>query len=205
MTWCIALFSMIAYTPYASAQILTFEFSAAAGNETTLGSNANDARLTASTISRGSGVTAGSNGGRFNSTAWTTAGSIDANDYVEFTITPNAGKVFSITSVVMQHQRSGTGPVAFTIRSSVDSYAADLTTPVTISDVTTTQTATFTFSVTNSASAITYRIYAYSAEAGTGSWGPGDGAGDDIIVNGSITKQDTWMKTVYHFMNSILK
>ncbi|HRZ77234.1 MAG TPA: hypothetical protein P5248_07695, partial [Bacteroidales bacterium] len=130
-------------------------------------------------------MTAGANAGRFNSTNWTTAASVDANDYVEFTITPLASKEFSITSIVMLHQRSGTGPLAFTIRSSVDAYASDLTAPVLGADVLTTQTATFTFGVTSSTAAITYRIYAYSAEAGTGSWGPGDGAGNDIIVNGS--------------------
>lgn len=167
----------------AFGQILTFEFSALAGNEVSASSNFNDANLTSSTITRGSGVTASANAQRFNSTSWAT-GALDATDYVEFTITPNSGKKFSITSVVMQHQRSGTGPTGFAIRSSVDSYAADLAT-ATGTDVTSTQTATFTFSQTDILTATTYRIYAYSAEAGSGTWGPGDGTGNDITVNGS--------------------
>jgi hypothetical protein len=167
----------------AIGQILTFEFSALAGSEVSAASNFNDANLTSSTITRGSGVTASGNTQRFNSTGWTT-GTVDLTDYVEFTITPNSGKKFSITSVVMQHQRSATGPTAFAIRSSVDSYAADLAT-ATGTDVTTTQSATFTFAQSDLTTATTYRIYAYSAEAGTGTWGPGDGTGNDITVNGS--------------------
>lgn len=174
----IALFSTMAW-----GQILTFEFSALAGNEASANSNSNDPNLTSSTITRGSGVTAGSNSGRFNSSAWSTGG-LDANDYVEFTITPNSNKKFSITSVVMLHQRSGTGPIGFAIRSSIDSYAADLATS-SGTDVTSTQTATFTFTQSDLTTATTYRIYAYSAESSGGTWGPGDGSGDDITVNGS--------------------
>ncbi len=167
------------------AQILTFEFSALAGSETSANSNANNANLTSSTITRGSGLTSGANGGRFNSTNITTGSSIDVNDYVEFTITPQATKMFSISSIVVQHQRSGTGPLNFALRSSTDNYATDLGGVFAGTDVATTQTATYTFTVTNSTSAITFRMYPYSSEAAAGTWGPGDGTGDDIIVNGT--------------------
>ena len=89
------------------AQILTFDFAGAAGSEITLNSNANDAGLTGSTISRGSGVSSGGNADRFNSTGWTTGTVVDVNDYVQFTITPQSGKQFSISSIQFQHQRSG--------------------------------------------------------------------------------------------------
>jgi hypothetical protein len=55
-----------------NAQILTFDFNALAGNETTAISNSNDANLSVSTISRGSGLTASVNSGRFNATNWAT-------------------------------------------------------------------------------------------------------------------------------------
>lgn len=179
------LITMIAFAGMASAQILTFEFSALAGGEATAGSNANDANLTTSTISRGSGLTATGNTGRYNSNAITTATSLDVNDYVEFAITPQSGKKFSISSIVVQHQRSGTGPLTFALRSSVDNFATDLGAVSNGTDVTTTQTATFTFTLTDATSAITYRLYPYASEAGTGTWGPGDGVGDDIVVNGT--------------------
>ncbi|MBU3927232.1 MAG: hypothetical protein KKB74_05455, partial [Bacteroidetes bacterium] len=184
----LALFALqMVFVCNVESQILTFEFSALAGNEVSAASNTNDANLSSSTITRGSGVTSGLNGGRFNSLNWTTSSSIDANDYVEFTITPNPGYQFSVSSIYMQHQRSGTGPVSFALRSSIDGYATDLGGVHTIGDVTATQNYTFTFTQTDQSVSVTYRIYAYSAEAGTGTWGPGDGAGNDIIVNGTTS------------------
>lgn len=168
-----------------NAQILAFEFSALTGSEATAGSASNDANLTSSTISRGAGLTSGANAQRFNSTNITTASSVDLTDYVEFTITPQTNKMFSISSIVVLHQRSGTGPLRFALRNSVDSYTADLGGVSVGTDVTTTQTATFTFTVTNSTAAITFRLYPYQAEAAAGTWGPGDGTGNDIVVNGS--------------------
>ena len=88
---------VVCFTSFASSQILTFEFSALAGDEVSATSNTNDANLSNSTITRGSGVTSGANGGRYNSLNWTTNSSIDANDYVQFTITPNVGFQFSVS------------------------------------------------------------------------------------------------------------
>ena len=146
-------------------QILTFEFSALGGNEATAGSNFNNANLSSSTISRGAGLTASSNSGRFNATSWA-ATSIDnavsGNDYMEFTITPNSGFQFSISSIVMQWQRSATGNTAVAIRSSADSYATNLGGEQSIVDNTNTQTLTFTFTETDITTATTYRIYSYA-------------------------------------------
>ena len=51
-----------------NGQILTFECFSLAGNEATASSNFNNAGLNTSTISRGAGLTASNNGGRFNAT-----------------------------------------------------------------------------------------------------------------------------------------
>jgi len=110
-------------------QILTFEFSALAGSEATAGSNSNDANLTTSTISRGAGLTASNNGGRFNATSWaltSIANAVSGDDYMEFTITPNGGFQFDVSSIFIQLQRSSTGPSAIALRSSVDGYTANL-------------------------------------------------------------------------------
>lgn len=173
-----------------NAQILTFEFSALAGDEATANSNYNDANLSSSTISRGAGLTASTNANRFNATSWATgsiANAVTGNDYMEFTITPNAGYQFSVSSIVIQLQRSATGNTVLALRSSVDGYATDLDAQKAVTDNTTTQTFTFTFAQANSTSAVTYRLYSY-AEATTGTGGPGDYVpGDDIIVNGTVT------------------
>jgi len=168
-------------------QILTFDFNGLAGNEATANSNSNNANLSSSTISRGSGITATANGDRFNSMDWTTSTSIDANDYVQFIITPNSGFQFSVSSIVVQVQRSGTGPRAIALRNSLDGYAANLGSFGTIVDNTNTQTFTFTFTQSNSTTAVTYRLYMYNAEAVGGTGGPGDGTGNDITVNGAVS------------------
>ncbi len=180
------LLAMLFMANIAFSQLLTFEFSALGGAEVTANSNTNATGVLSSVISRGTGVAAAANGGRFNSTGWTTGAAIDPDDYVEFTITPDAGYTLNITDIVVLHQRSGTGPLNFVMRTSLDTYAADATNVFAGTDVTTTQTATFTFtSAINTSSAVTIRLYAYSAEAAGGTWGPGDGTGNDIVVNGT--------------------
>jgi hypothetical protein len=169
-------------------QILTFDFAALAGNEATAGSNFNDGNLSASTISRGAGLTAAANGGRYNAINWATtsiANAVTANSYMEFTITPMVGFEFSVSSIVIQLQRSGTGPSAIVLRNSLDGYTTNLDAQYAIVDNTTTQTFTFTFSQASSSTAVTYRMYMY-AEAAAGSGGPGDGTGNDIVVNGIV-------------------
>ena len=170
-------------------QILTFEFSSLAGGEATATSNFNDPNLTSSTISRGAGLTAAANGGRFNATSWaltSIANAVSGNDYMEFTITPNGGYQFDVSSVIISLQRSSTGPSAIALRNSVDGYTSNLDAVKAITDTTITQTFTFTFSQANSSAAVTYRIYMY-AEATAGTGGPGDFAGNDIIVNGTTS------------------
>ena len=170
-------------------QIITFDFIGLAGTETTATSNFNNANLTTSTISRGAGLTASGNGDRFNATSWAVtsiANAVSGNDYMEFTITPNSGYQFDVSSIVIQWQRSGTGNTAISLRSSVDGYASDLGGIKTVTDNTSTQTFTFTFTQANSSSAVTYRLYSY-AEATAGTGGPGDGTGNDIVVNGTVT------------------
>jgi hypothetical protein len=170
-------------------QILTFEFSALAGSEATADSNANDANLASSTISRGAGLTAAGNTQRFNATGWaleSIANAIAGDDYMEFTITPQPGYQFDVSSIYVQWQRSSTGNSVVSLRSSVDNYATALDADWVLDDVTTTLNKTWTFSQANSTVPVTYRLYSY-AESTAGSGGPGDGAGNDIVVNGTVS------------------
>jgi hypothetical protein len=171
------------------SQILTFDFAGNTGSEVTDVSNFNNVNLGTSTISRGAGITASANGDRFNAIDWAVtsiANAVSGNDYMEFTITPNAGFSFSITSIVISLQRSSTGPSGIALRSSADGYISNLGGAQAINDVTTTQTFTFTFAQTNDCNTpVAYRIYMF-AETTAGSGGPGDLTGNDIIVNGSV-------------------
>jgi uncharacterized repeat protein (TIGR02543 family) len=172
-----------------TTSLVTFDFVGIAGNEATVNSNSTATGIASSTVSRGSGLTANGNADRFNATSWATssiANAISGNDYVEFTITPNSGFQFSVSSILFQIQRSATGLTAIALRSSLDSYASNLDAQKSVIDNTATQSFTFTFSQSNSSSAVTYRLYGYS-ESGTGTGGPGDGTGNDIVVNGIVS------------------
>jgi len=169
-------------------QILTFDFNGLTGSEANALSNFNNVNLTSSTITRGAGLSASTNGDRFNATSWaltSIANAVSGNDYMEFTITPNAGYQFSVSSIIVIWQRSATGNTEIALRNSLDSYAANLDAAKSITDNTSSQTITFTFAQANSSSAVTYRIYGY-AEATTGTGGP-EGTGNDIIVNGVVS------------------
>ncbi|MCB0755585.1 MAG: lamin tail domain-containing protein [Flavobacteriales bacterium] len=182
------LFLALAILPALSySQILTFEFNGLAGSEATASSNSNDPNLGVSTISRGSGLTASGNGNRFNATSWATtsiATAVSGNDYMEFTITPNAGYGFAVTSIAVNFQRSGTGTRELALRSSVDGYTSNIGTNFNITDNTNVQTHTFTVAQSTLSSAVTYRFYGW-AEA-TGGSGGFEGTGDDIVVNGTV-------------------
>ncbi len=173
----------------ASSQIMTFDFVSLAGNEASAASNFNDPNISAGTITRGAGLTAAANTQRFNATNWSTVSipnAVTNNQYMQFTITPAVGCNFSVSSIVIQLQRSASGPSAVALRSSADGFTANLDAIYTIVDNTTTQTFTFTFTQTAITVATTYRFYMF-AEAAAGSGGIGDGAGNDIVVNGSTS------------------
>ena len=169
-------------------EIITFDFAALAGGEATAGSNFNNAGLTSSTISRGSGLTASANVSRFNATNWALTSienAVSGSKYMEFTITPNAGQKFTVTTIVVQWQRSLTGNTAIALRSSVDTYATDIDGVKSVVDNTSTQTFTWTVNQGESTAPVTYRFYSY-AESASGSGGPGDGTGNDIVVSGTV-------------------
>ncbi|MCC1485626.1 beta strand repeat-containing protein, partial [Winogradskyella immobilis] len=168
-------------------QIITFDFNGLAGNEISANSNFNDPNLNISTISRGSGLTASNNGNRFNATSWATtniANAVVGNDYMEFIIIPNASFSFDITTININFQRSATGTSGIAIRSSIDNYVTNIDGEKSIIDNTATQTFIFNINQTNNTSPVIYRLYGW-AEA-TGGSGGFEGAGNDIIVNGSV-------------------
>jgi hypothetical protein len=181
----------------ATGQILTFDFAGLAGDEASDNSNYNDANLASSTITRGAGLTASANADRYNATSWaltSIANAVTGNDYMEFTIDPDAGYQFTVSSIIISLQRSSTGPSAIAIRNSLDGYTANLDGSKNITDNINTQTFTFTFAQSASTAPVTYRIYMY-AEATGGSGGPGDYTGNDIIVNGTVSSSTNTITT----------
>lgn len=87
--------------------------------------------------------------------------------YFEFSLTPASGYGFNFTSIGFGSRSTATGPKAFTLRSSLDSYASDLLTPGALASTSTWAYSTTSLtSGTSSTSAVTYRLFGYS---GTGS------------------------------------
>ncbi|HIP31161.1 MAG TPA: hypothetical protein EYG86_00220, partial [Crocinitomicaceae bacterium] len=176
-TTLILLISLSGYS-----QIMTFDFNGLAGNEATAPSNFNDPNVAAGIISRGAGVNPANNGNRFNGNGWETgtlANAITNNHYMEFTVTPSGGCNFTVTSIAVNVQASGTGPSNMALRSSLDGYSTNLGAVAAVPSV-----STFTFTQTAVAVAVTYRVYMYGASGGAGSGGF-EGGGNDITVNGS--------------------
>jgi len=128
-----------------------------------------DPNLSASGIGRGSGITGSAANNRYSATQWNSI-SLDANDYFEFTLTPNPGKTISFISFVYTGQASGTGPLNFAFRSSADGFTTDIGTPsatgVTISLA--------AMSYQNITAAITFRFYGWNASSGTGTFSIND-------------------------------
>jgi hypothetical protein len=137
--------------------------------------NGTTVMLTSSSVS--SGYTGAS--GSFNAGAAARTGALatgaSGSAYFEFTVTPAAGFAVSITQIDFGTRSTSTGPQAFTIRSSLDNFAADAATPGSISNNSTWSLKQNSLAISGSNStAVTIRIYGYNgtgtASAGTANW-----------------------------------
>lgn len=136
-----------------------------------------DANISVSGISRGSGVSAAGANNRYNANGWD-ANTLYANDYFEFTLTPNSGYKIDFTNFVYSGQASGSGPTSFAFRSSADGYTANIGSP--------TATGT-TISLSGAAyqtitAAITFRFYGWNASGGSGTFSI-----NDFEFNGTVS------------------
>ena len=121
--------------------------------------------LTASSVSSTyTGFSAANNAGAAARTGVLST-ALSGSAYFEFTITPNSGFSFSITSISFGSRETSTGPKAYSLRSSADSYASDLATG--------TLSATSAWALKSNAGlsisravATTYRIYGYNGAGG---------------------------------------
>lgn len=121
---------------------------------------------------------------RPHNSATTLALAVTNNSYFYLTLTPDTGYELDLTSLTFNVARGGVStPRGFGIRTSVDSYAADLAT-ADITTVNPTWTAV-NISLTGAAfqaltSAITFRFYVYTPEAGYSV------DFDDITIGGTV-------------------
>jgi hypothetical protein len=176
------------------AQITTYDCTGAAGNQASTAASGVASGLTSSLLNRGSGVTASAGTNSIAANGWSLAG-IDLNDYFQFTLTPDAGQLLTLTSMDFSERRSSTGIRDIAIRTSLDSFASDVTAFNVPDDVLVRrQTVSFGAGFSNLSSPLTVRIYGYNAEAATGTWRLGVSGGTDnpnnhpanLVVFGSL-------------------
>ena len=74
----------------AQAQLATYSFNNAAGDEATLPADAQPINASFSPMSRGAGVTPSAGAGSISATGWSMA-ALDATDYFAFTVQPASG------------------------------------------------------------------------------------------------------------------
>ncbi len=106
--------------------------------------------------------------------------------YFQITLTPSTGNAISVTGLSFGSRSTGTGPLAYAVRSSVDNYATNIATgTLTANNTWALKTNTgLTFSAPVE-TAVTFRIYGYNGTgapgANTANWRV-----DDITFTGSV-------------------
>jgi hypothetical protein len=192
----LAIFMVVLGMGFSWGQILQWNTYGNAGTETSEPSVYNATGISSANLTHGSGVTATASSHRFGGNNWwktgntnpsTLAEAITANSYIEFTVTPTLGYSFTPTSFVFGWDRSSTGPASVALRSSADSYGANIGT---VTGMAASQTNGNTINIstlTGLTSATTFRLYGYSATATAGTGGF-DVASSSVNVqlNGSV-------------------
>lgn len=147
------------------AQVATYNFSGTPGNQASQPAASSAANVTASAITRGSGLTAMTGANSLNSNNWNSA-SQDANDYYEFTLTPSASYSLAISSLTINLQRSGAGPPNYLV-----SYTIGTGTETTITSglLSTSANTALNPSITiNTGQPVRFRIYAWGGTSALG-------------------------------------
>jgi hypothetical protein len=179
-------------SPVQATSIASLELGTASQSGNTTGAATFTSKDASITTLPALSLTAGQQGqaggtGYVSSKAWNVT-SEDLTKYWEFTLTAASGLNISVTSVTLRMRRAGTGPPSINLRSSVDSYGADIGGTQNLSSADTYTTIAFT-GLTLSGSSITFRVYGWGATGSGGTLRIGDGADSslDIDVQGTTT------------------
>jgi len=169
--------------------ILTWNTFGNLGTETTQPSSSNNANIASATLNyTGSLVTPAANGNRFGGTNWG-VGALSTSNYIQFTVTPNAGYTFSPTSFYFIWDFSGSGPKSVTLRSSADGYVSDLGSLTSMNASNSTVKSIPISGLIDISTATTFRLYGYDA-TGTGGTGGFDCASsaNNVVLNGFVNQ-----------------
>lgn len=156
-----------------------------------------DPNITVSGIGRGSGIVGTNANNRYNANSWDTV-AIDLDSYFEWTLTPNSGFDIDFTSLTGNWQRSSSGPNAYALRTSLDSFGADL-----LSGSITGSGSPVSFSLDLSdpslsaiGSAITFRLYGWGGTTSGGTFSINDFIFDGLVTPSGGGTELNWLSGV---------
>ena len=139
-----------------------------------------DPNLIASGIGRGTGITGSNSNNRYNASGWSIGVTPDENDYFEFILSPEEGNRINFNSFVFTGQASASGPVQFSLRSSVDGFTSEVA-----ALSATGSTVNLTGSVfQNIQTTISFRIYGWGGSSTAGTFSI-----NDFTFEGSVLPQ----------------
>ncbi|WP_297515184.1 hypothetical protein [Flavobacterium sp.] len=136
-----------------------------------------DPNITVSGIGRGSGIAGSNANNRYNASGFNSA-LLDSNDYFEFVLTPASSYRIDFVSFVYTGQASGTGPISYSFRSSIDGFSSDIG----VATVAGTTISLAAAGFQNITTPITFRFYAWGASAAGGTFSI-----NDFTFNGTVT------------------
>lgn len=154
-------------------QVAVFSCTGAAGNEPSLPADALVPGVASlPQLSRGAGVRATTAANQFAGDMWALTPALDPTDYFSVAIAPAAGFALDLAALELDERRSNTGIRTWSVRSSLDGFAADLAT-VNVPDTDATRTnqrIVLPAAFRGLTTAVELRIYGYAAEATGGTW-----------------------------------
>ena len=138
--------------------------------------------------SASTGYTGASGGNKAGAAARTGAliTGVNGSAYFEFTLTPSLGSI-ALNTISFGSRSTSAGPLAYTLRSSLDNFTADLGTGTFLSN-STWKLFSPSLTSTNSSSPITYRLYGYN-QTGSANMPPAYWRIDDLAMGGTISAE----------------
>ena len=175
----------------AQQPLLTFNFAGATGSQANSPSTFNAVNVNPSVVSRGPGVTASAFADSISANGWTTATTVDANDY--FTLTFQSSTITSLSSIVINANRNGLGPRLMEVRDSLSGFNTATTTPIAVPNASLITPLNFNLSGVTvlqnipANTLVELRIYAYDATQATNSSLAIENAGPiaGLVLNGT--------------------
>jgi hypothetical protein len=144
-----------------------------------------DANITVTGLGRGPGIGPNAGSNRYNARSWSFP-DFDDTDYFTWTLTPNSNFEIDFNSLSGVWRRSGTGPLQYSLKSSVDGFSSDISTGSITGSASDENFFIDLSTIQNIASSIELRFYG---------WGGTNAAGtfsfNDFVFDGAVSPTST--------------